>query len=38
VCRELGRHGGAGEERFDVALGKPPVVEWVAARYASGAP
>jgi fructose-1,6-bisphosphatase/inositol monophosphatase family enzyme len=38
VCRELGRHGGAGEVRVDVALGQPPVGEWVAARYASGAP
>jgi histidinol-phosphatase len=38
VCRELARRTEAGEERFDVVLGKPAVVEWVAARYESSAP
>jgi fructose-1,6-bisphosphatase/inositol monophosphatase family enzyme len=37
VCRELDRRDVDGAERYDVVLGKPPVVEWVAARWAEAA-
>jgi histidinol-phosphatase len=33
ICRRVGGRGSGADERFDVVLGKAPVVEWVAARY-----